>query len=128
MKHCKEREKKQKKKDEEDETFEDNDQRKHLQIISEFNKKYDALHYVLLFPKGQHTWGYYMPQEINETDAKKYKPPIPFRDHSDDSNTELEVLCKEYGLLIECPRQARINQIEKFEKFRTKVTNLFISC
>jgi len=119
LKHCKERENKNRN-DEADETF-DGDNRRHLQIINEFNKKYDALHYVVLFPKGQNTWGFYMPKEIPESSDKKYKPPKPFRDHSDSNNAELEALCTEYGLLIECPREGRINQIQQYEYYRDEV-------
>jgi len=121
LNHCKERESKKKKNDEADETF-DGDQRRHLQIINEFNKKYDALHYVTLLPRGQNTWGFYMPQEIPKSTDKKYKPRKPFRDHTCSTNVKLENLCNEYGLLIECPREARIQQIEEFEKFRDEVT------
>ena len=122
MNHCKEREHK-KKKDEANEKF-DGDQRRHLQIINEFNKKYDALHYVVLLPKGQNTWGFYMPQELPPSTDKKYKPPKPFRDHTCCTNTELEVMCYDYGLLIECPREAQIEQIKQMETFRDKV-NIF---
>ena len=121
MNHSKERERRTKKcKDVENERF-DGDQRKHLQIINEFNKKYDALHYVILFPQGQNTWGFYMPQEIPDCNAKKYKPRKPFRDHSCSTNMELERICADYGLLVECPRESRIKQITKYESFRDEV-------
>lgn len=119
LKHCKQREKKNRD-DEEDDHFHD-DERRHLQIIKEFNKKYDALHYVLLFPKGQNSWGFYMPQVLPEQPEKKYRPPIPHRVHRDDSNEELVDFCDEYGLLLHCPRAARIKQVESYEIFRQKV-------
>ena len=62
-----------------------------------------------------------MPQEIPATNDKKYQPPKPFRDHSCSTNMELEELCDDYGLLIECPREAKVEQIRSYESFRDQV-------
>ena len=113
--------------DEADEEF-TGENRRHLQIIKEFNKKYDALHYVLLYPRGQNSWGFYMPQAVSNRD-KKYKPPVPHKIRTANTDEELLQICMEYGLLMECSRSAKIQQIKEYEIAMKKVTSYsFLSC
>ncbi len=121
LKDCPERFKKKKNKDGE-EIEEEDDSKKKYQSINEFNKQYDPLHYVLLFPAGQMSWGFYMPRETQVHPDKKYFPPVPGYDHRTDSDDTLEELCNAYDLFTAGPRACKIKLLTKYDKYKQKVT------
>ena len=101
-----------------------NGSRKRYQRINEFNKQYDPLHYVVLFPAGKMSWGFYLPRETSIQTEKKYCPPTPRYDHRCDSEDRLQQLCSSYGLLVQAPREMKIKQIEQYETYQRKVTKI----
>ena len=94
---------------------------KAYQIINEFSAHYDPLHYVLLFPTGQLSWGFYQPRSIAPNPNKKYFPP-PYRNSFKGRSEEaLRQLCSENNLYPYVRKKYLIKQLQEFTQWQKKV-------
>ena len=92
-----------------------------FQIINEFNAHYDPLHYVLLFPTGQLSWGFYQPRKIQPHPKKTYFPPFYTKTWKMHSEEDLRDICKIEDLCPYVRNKHLIKQLQELTTWKIKV-------